>query len=136
MAQQAKTVGVVYVGPHNEVDISVTPGITAEYGIVTEVPPEVAKELLKQKDNWQKAGHRADPKRRAHARAVTAAEHGGEYPGPDKAKDGVWYEAAQNNPEDQPEAQYVEPNIESGDPNPSPEAPHVGEPAKTDGGTK
>lgn len=119
------TTGVVYVGGHNEVDIAVLPGVHAEYGTVTQVPKDVAKELLKQKDTWVKPGGSYAGKRRDHARRVTEFEHGGEWPGADKAKANTVYQPLQNNPEDEPEAQFVQPNLEAGDPNPSPEAPDV-----------
>lgn len=85
MATKSKdTVGVVYVGPHSEVEVTALPGLRFEYGVGVEVAATIAAGLLEQEDAWKAAANfKPDPKRRAHARAVLDAEAGP----PDEAVD-------------------------------------------------
>lgn len=108
---------VTYVGPHNEVEVGVLRGQRFQYGVRAEVPTEIAERLLEQADWSRSADAKIVSKHRASTRAVTAAEYN------DDPDSGPIYRAQQNDPDEQVPAQYVEPDLDSGDPNPSPEAP-------------
>lgn len=127
MAKQPKNAGVtgvVYVGPSNEVELRVLPGVRFEYGLTVEVPTDLAKRMTeKPRTADDKIDHDAervfvlaseakvDRKRRALAKRVTEAERGPEWT------------PAQNDPDDEIDSPDRVPDLDAGDPNPSPDAP-------------